>query len=111
MLLAANWRVKCRTRVEEMLGGIDYYPKKKKRLKGKLLLLFFAIFFVWFIINNIGLNTMDSVSIIINEPLFVEEISEPKKLIVNELPAMPKIESNVESLDEVIKTYEASSHN
>jgi len=93
-----------------MLDGIDYYPKRKKRKKLKFFLLFIIIVFVWFIMTNIELNTRDSVSIIVNEPESLEEASESKKMNADELPIIPKIKPNVENLDEVIQTYEASTY-
>ena len=41
MPLVANWLAKYKTRVEGMLGGIDYYPKRKKRIKFKIFLFIF----------------------------------------------------------------------
>ena len=98
-----------------MLDGIDYYPKKKKRIKLKLFLLVLlsaAAYGVWLYLDNMQTTApTHSTSIIISEPK--GEIEGNSVVIVIEktqqLPAEVEL-SNPENLDEVIQTYEASSH-
>ena len=97
-----------------MLDGIDYYPKKKKRSFGKLiglLLFFLALISLWYYLQNLDLSESKSSTIIISQPL--EYVEDEKKVVEdsNE-PFAPKlIESNVESLDEVVSNYEANTQN
>ena len=97
-----------------MLDGIDYYPKKKKRSFGKLiglLLFFLALISLWYYLQNLDLNESKSSTIIISQP--PEYVEDEKKVVEdsNE-PIAPKlIESNVESLDEVVSNYEANTQN
>ena len=97
-----------------MLDGIDYYPKKKKRSFGKLiglLLFFLALISLWYYHQNLDLNESKSSTIIISQP--PEYVEDEKKVVEdsNE-PIAPKlIESNVESLDEVVSNYEANTQN
>ena len=97
-----------------MLDGIDYYPKKKKRSFGKLiglLLFFLALISLWYYLQNLDLNESKSSTIIISQP--PEYVEDEKKVVEdsNE-PITPKlIESNVESLDEVVSNYEANTQN
>ena len=97
-----------------MLDGIDYYPKKKKRSFGKLiglLLFFLALISLWYYLQNLDLSESKSSTIIISQPL--EYVEDEKKVVEdsNE-PIAPKlIESNVESLDEVVSNYEANTQN
>ena len=97
-----------------MLDGIDYYPKKKKRSFGKLILLllfFLALISLWYYLQNLDLSESKSSTIIISQPS--EYVEDEKKVVEdsNE-PIAPKlIESNVESLDEVVSNYEANTQN
>ena len=97
-----------------MLDGIDYYPKKKKRSFGKLiglLLFFLALISLWYYLQNLDLNESKSSTIIISQP--PEYVEDEKKVVEdsNE-PIAPKlIESNEESLDEVVSNYEANTQN
>ena len=97
-----------------MLDGIDYYPKKKKRSFGKLiglLLFFLALFSLWYYLQNLDLSESKPSTIIISQP--PEYVEDEKKVVEdsNE-PIAPKlIESNVESLDEVVSNYEANTQN
>ena len=97
-----------------MLDGIDYYPKKKKRSFGKLiglLLFFLALISLWYYLQNLDLSGSKSSTIIISQP--PEYVEDEKKVVEdsNE-PIAPKlIESNVESLDEVVSNYEANTQN
>ena len=97
-----------------MLDGIDYYPKKKKRSFGKLiglLLFFLALISLWYYLQNLDLSESTSSTIIISQP--PEYVEDEKKVVEdsNE-PIAPKlIESNVESLDEVVSNYEANTQN
>lgn len=97
-----------------MLDGIDYYPKKKKRSFGKLiglLLFLLALISLWYYLQNLDLSESKSSTIIISQP--TEYVEDEKKAVEdsNE-PIAPKlIESNVESLDEVVSNYEANTQN
>ena len=97
-----------------MLDGIDYYPKKKKKSFGKLiglLLFFLALISLWYYLQNLDLSESKSSTIIISQPS--EYVEDEKKVVedYNE-PIAPKlIESNVESLDEVVSNYEANTQN
>ena len=97
-----------------MLDGIDYYPKKKKKSFGKLiglLLFFLALISLWYYLQNLDLSESKSSTIIISQP--TEYVEDEKKAVEdsNE-PIAPKlIESNVESLDEVVSNYEANTQN
>ena len=97
-----------------MLEGINYYPKKKKRLRGKLLwfLLFFLIFSgVWYYFQDIEIGENKSSSIIISQPS-LDNVSE--NIVVessNNLNSPKEIKEVTENLDEVISTYEASTQN
>ena len=97
-----------------MLDGIDYYPKKKKRSFGKLiglLLFFLALISLWYYLQNLDLNESKSSTIIISQP--PEYVEDEKKVVEdsNESIAPKLIESNVESLDEVVSNYEANIQN
>ena len=102
-----------------MLSGIDYYPKKKKQLKGKLfwvVLLFIILLGVWYYFQDLELSEGNSSSIIISTPI---EDSEPISLIKNQLGSVNQVDesisettiNNSESLDEVISNYEANTQN
>ena len=103
-----------------MLSGIDYYPKKKKQLKGKLfwvVLLFIILLGMWYYFQDLELSEGSSSSIIISRPI---EDSEPVSLIKNQLGSVNQVDdesisettiNNSESLDEVISNYEANTQN
>ena len=97
-----------------MLDGINYYPKKKKRILGKLiwLLLFILVLGgLWYYFQDLDFSQSKSSSIIISQPTeyvgsedeVIEDTDEPIKHKV--------IESNEGSLAEVISNYEASTQN
>ena len=98
-----------------MLDGINYYPKRKKRLKFKLFLLFllFLLIFlgVWYYFEDIEIGGTRSTSIIISEPNNFENSEESITENIEEVSSTPIIGNNTESLDEAIKTYEASTQN
>jgi len=98
-----------------MLDGINYYPKRKKRLKFKLFLLFllFLLIFlgVWYYFEDIEIGGTRSTSIIISEPNNFENSEESITENIEEVSSTPIIVNNTESLDETIKTYEASIQN
>ena len=98
-----------------MLDGINYYPKRKKRLKFKLFLLFllFLLIFlgVWYYFEDIEIGGTRSTSIIISEPNNFENSEEFITENIEEVSSTPIIGNNTESLDETIKTYEASIQN
>ena len=97
-----------------MLDGIDYYPKKKKRYYGKLiglLLFLLALIGMWYYLQDLDLSQSKSNTIIISQPS--EYVEEEKKAVedINESIAPKLIESNGESLDEVVSNYEANTQN
>ena len=102
-----------------MLSGIDYYPKKKKRLRGKLfwvVLLFIILLGMWYYFQDLELSEGSSSSIIISRPI---KDSEPVSLLKNQLGSVNQVDesisettiNNSESLDEVISNYEANTQN
>ncbi|MDC0910854.1 hypothetical protein OAQ44_02490 [Candidatus Pseudothioglobus singularis] len=102
-----------------MLSGIDYYPKKKKQLKGKLfwvVLLFIILLGMWYYFQDLELSEGNSSSIIISKPV---EDNEPISSIKNQLGSVNQVDesisettiNNSESLDEVISNYEANTQN
>ena len=97
-----------------MLDGIDYYPKKKKRIFGKLvwlLLFLFALIGLWYYLLSLDFSQSKSSSIIISQPS--EYVENEIKVVEDTKETMtPKvIESNEESLDEVVSNYEANIQN
>ena len=97
-----------------MLDGIDYYPKKKKRPYGKLiglLLFLLALIGMWYYLQDLDLSQSKSSTIIISQPS--EYVEEEKKAVedTNKSIAPKIIESNEESLDEVVSNYEANTQN
>jgi len=97
-----------------MLDGIDYYPKKKKRIFGKLvwlLLFLFALIGLWYYLQSLDFSQSKSSSIIISQPS--EYVENEIKVVEDTKETMtPKvIESNEESLDEVVSNYEANTQN
>jgi len=97
-----------------MLDGINYYPKRKKRLKLKLFLLLLLILMflgIWYYFEDIEIGGTRSTSIIISEPNNFENSEETITENIEEVSPTPIIDNNTESLDEAIKTYEASTQN
>ena len=97
-----------------MLDGIDYYPKKKKRSYGKLiglLLFLLPLIGMWYYLQDLDLSQSKSSTIIINQPS--EYVEEEEKAVkdTSESIAPKLIESNEESLDEVVSNYEANTQN
>ncbi len=97
-----------------MLDGINYYPKKKKPIKGRLLCLFllFLIFgAMWYYFQGEDTNKSKSNSIIISQPILDEE---SENIVVDNSDDVifpDEVQETTESLDEVISTYEASTQN
>ncbi len=97
-----------------MLDGINYYPKRKKTLKLKLFLLFLLILMflgIWYYFEDVEIGGTRSTSIIISEPNNFENSEESITENIEEVSSTPIIVNNTESLDETIKTYEASIQN
>ena len=97
-----------------MLEGINYYPKKKKRLRGKLLwfLLFFLIFSsIWYYFLDIEIGENKSSSIIISQPSNFEERIEAVVDNIEQPISSPIFEKETERLDEIISTYESNTQN
>ena len=97
-----------------MLDGINYYPKRKKRLKLKLFLLFLLILIflgIWYYFEDVEIGGTRSTSIIISEPNNFKSSEESLTKNIEEVSVIPIIDNNTESLDEAIKTYEASTQN
>ena len=97
-----------------MLDGINYYPKRKKRLKLKLFLLLLLILIflgIWYYFEDVEFGGTRSTSIIISEPNNFESSEESLTDNIEEVLSIPIIDNNTESLDEAIKTYEASTQN
>ena len=97
-----------------MLDGIDYYPKKKKRSYGKLIglsLFLLALIGMWYYLQDLDLSQSKSSTIIISQPS--EYVEEEEKAVkdTSESIAPKLIESNEESLDEVVSNYEANTQN
>jgi len=97
-----------------MLDGIDYYPKKKKRIFGKLvwlLLFLFALIGLWYYLQSLDFSQSKSSSIIISQPS--EYVENENKVVddTKEIMTPKVIESNEESLDEVVSNYEANTQN
>jgi len=96
------------------LDGINYYPKRKKRFKLKLFLLFLLILIflgIWYYFKDVEISGTRSTSIIISEPNNFENSEESITENIEEVSSTPIIGNNTESLDEAIKTYEASTQN
>ena len=97
-----------------MLDGINYYPKRKKRLKLKLFLLLLLILMflgIWYYFEDVEIGGTRSTSIIISEPNNFESSEESITENIEEVSSALVIDDNTESLDEAIKTYEASTQN
>ncbi len=97
-----------------MLDGINYYPKKKKPSKRKLLWfsLFFLIFgAIWYYFQGEDKTKSKSNSIIISQPS-LDDVSENRVVENSDNLSSPKeIKEVTENLDEVISTYEANTQN
>jgi len=97
-----------------VLDGINYYPIKKKPIKGRLLwlFLFFLIFgAMWYYFQGEEVTESKTNSIIISQPS-LDDVSE--SIIVENIDdaiSPDKINEATENLDEVISTYEASTQN
>ena len=97
-----------------MLDGINYYPKRKKRLKLKLFLLLLLILIflgIWYYFEDVEIGGTQSTSIIISEPNNFESSEESITDDMEDASLTTIIDNNTESLDEAIKTYEASTQN
>ena len=97
-----------------MLDGINYYPKRKKRFKLKLFLILLLILMflgIWYYFKDVEIGGTRSTSIIISEPNNFENSEETITEKIEEVSSTPIIGNNTESLDEAIKTYEASTQN
>ena len=97
-----------------MLDGIKYYPKRKKRLKIKLFLLLLLILIflgIWYYFEDVEIGGTQSTLIIISEPNNFESSEESISEDIKEASSTTIINNNIESLDETIKTYEASTQN
>ena len=97
-----------------MLDGINYYPKRKKRLKPKLFLLLLLILMflgIWYYFEDVEIGGTRSTSIIISEPSYVENSEVSITEDIEKVSSAPVIVRNTENLDEEIKTYEASTQN
>ena len=97
-----------------MLDGIKYYPKRKKRIKLKLFLLLLLILIflgIWYYFEDVDIGGTKSTSIIISEPNNFESSEESISKDIKEASSTTIINNNIESLDETIKTYEASTQN
>jgi len=97
-----------------MLDGIDYYPKKKKRIFGKLvwlLLFLLALIGLWYYLQSMDFSQSKTSSIIISQPS--EYVENENKVVddTKEIMTPKVIESNEESLDEVVSNYEANTQN
>ena len=97
-----------------MLDGINYYPKRKKRLKLKLFLIFLLILMflgIWYYFKDVEIGGTRSTSIIISEPSNFESSEVFNDNDIEEVSSTTIIDNNTESLDQAIKTYEASTQN
>jgi len=97
-----------------MLDGINYYPKRKKPFKLKLFLLLLLILIllgIWYYFEGLEIGGNRSTSIIISEPNNFESSEESITESIEEVSSTLVIDNNTESLDEAIKTYEASTQN
>ena len=97
-----------------MLDGIKYYPKRKKNLKLKFFLIFLLILIllgIWYYFEDVEIGGTRSTSIVISEPNNFKSSEESITENIEEVSSTPIITNNTESLDETIKTYEASTQN
>ena len=97
-----------------MLDGINYYPKKKKRIIGKLiwlLLIILVLGSLWYYFQGLDFSQSKSSSIVISQPAEYVE-SEVAVIEDTDEPITHKvIDSNEEFVDEVVSNYEASTKN
>ncbi len=97
-----------------MLDGINYYPKKKKRIIGKLiwpLLIILVLGSLWYYFQGLDFSQSKSSSIVISQPAEYVE-SEVAVIEDTDEPITHKvIDSNEEFVDEVVSNYEASIQN
>ena len=97
-----------------MLDGINYYPKKKKRIKRKLflfLLFLLVLGAIWYYFQDIEIGGSQSSSIIISLPSVLEESEDIAVENIEQSISPSILENKSESLDEVINTYEANTQN
>ena len=97
-----------------MLDGINYYPRKRKPIRRRLiwLFLFFLIFgSIWYYFQDIDLGKSKSKSIIISKPSSLVETQDTVIVDSDESNSIPNAESKTENLDEVISTYETNTQN
>ena len=97
-----------------MLDGIKYYPKRKKNLKLKFFLIFLLILIllgIWYYFEDVEIGGNRPTSIIISEPNNFENSEVSIAEDIEQVSSTPAIVRNTESLDEAIKTYEASTQN
>jgi hypothetical protein len=73
-----------------------------------LILIFLGI---WYYFEDVKIGGTRSTSIIISEPNNFENSEESITENIEEVSSTPIIGNNAESLDEAIKTYEASTQN
>ena len=66
---------------------------------------------IWYYFEDVEIGGTRSTSIIISEPSNFESSEESITENIEEVSSTPVIENNTESLDEAIKTYEASTQN
>ena len=97
-----------------MLDGIKYYPKRKKNSKLKFFLIFLLILIllgIWYYFEDVEISDAQLTSIVISKPSNFESSEESITEDIEEVLSTPIIDNNTESLDEAIKTYEASTQN
>ena len=97
-----------------MLDGIDYYPKKQKRIFGKLIWLFLFLLVLgsmWYYFQGLDFSQNKSSSIIISQPSDYIDIENQVIENSNETTTPELLESNEEGLDEIISNYETNSQN
>jgi len=75
------------------------------------LLLILMFLGVWYYFKNIEIGGTRSTSIIISVPSNFESSEVSIAEDIEKVSSAPVIEKNTETLDEVIKTYEASTQN
>ena len=97
-----------------MLDGIKYYPKRKKSITLKLFLFLSLILIfigIWYYFEDVEIGGTQSTSIIISEQNNFEISEESITEDIEEDSSTTIIDNNIESLDETIKNYEASTQN
>ncbi len=83
-----------------MLDGINYYPKRKKRLKPKLFLLLLLILIflgIWYYFEDVEIGGTRSTSIIISEPSNFENNEVSITEDIEKVSSAPIIVKNAES--------------